>query len=229
MYIFNGKRNQPMYDISFKLNYKCAEHDGSFTCNDIKSAVQSLHEKRQEGHINLRNQLVNVFNDGKKFVVTGRLKTPQSIQEKMTRRNVTDPSKFDDISGLRVITSDTNSTQEAINILKNKFKASIKPGTEDNYIENPKETGYHAYHVTIIANGEPHEVQVRTKRFNDWAETYHAVYKGEEWTKNANTIATRDYFNKMADVYQKLDEGYEPKNIPTCPDELKDLKLCLSV
>lgn len=212
-----------------RLNYKCPEREGSWTCdlNKLKKEVSDLHTKRSEGHINLRNTLLNTFSDQSKFKVTGRMKTPQSIQEKMQRKGVTNPSEFDDISGLRVITNNTKDTQEAISLLKTKYKSSIKPGSEDNYIENPKETGYHAYHVTLIVNGEPHEVQIRTERFNNWAETYHSVYKGEEWTKNANTSETKKYFLDMANVYNKLDNGENVRSVPECPDELAKIKLCL--
>jgi hypothetical protein len=97
-------RISDVYPIYIKFNYKCKEHDGSFTCdlNVIKNDVKALHEKRSEGHINLRGKLLGLFSDTSRFKVTGRLKTPQSIQEKMKRKGVTDPSQFDDISGLRV-------------------------------------------------------------------------------------------------------------------------------
>ena len=236
MYKFNGKPGEPLYTISTKHNSNCPAEEkngsgpgscGGSTKRDIKSTVQSLHVKREKGHAVLRNKLIKLFDDQSKFQVTGRLKTIQSIEEKMNRKKENDPTKFDDISGLRIITSDAKSTQEAIRILKSNFKTDMKSGSEDNYIENPKETGYHAYHVTIIAGGEPHEVQVRTERFNTWAETYHSVYKGEAWTKNANTPETFSYFNNMAKVYQDLDENKSVKNIPPCPNELKDIGLCL--
>ena len=195
--------------------------------NSLKNRVKELHQKRAAGHVTLNKKLNELFSDNSKFIVTGRLKTPQSIQEKMERKNVNDPSKFDDISGLRVITSDARATQDAIKIIKDKFKGDIKPGSEDNYIENPKDTGYHAYHATIMANGEPHEVQVRTRRFNEWAETYHSVYKGETWAKDANTMNTKKYFAEMANVYQAMDEGRTPGHIPECPQELRKIGLCL--
>lgn len=120
----------------------------------------------------------------------------------------------------------------AIEKIKTEFKNIIKPGTEDNYIENPKETGYHAYHVTIIIKGEPHEIQVRTERFNKWAETYHDVYKAEDWAKSANTPDTVKYFKDMANIYQKLDEGILSEKVaseiePPCPSELQNIGRCL--
>ena len=220
-----------------KFNYKCKEHDGKFTCDDtasnkdnlesLKKNVSELHAKRSEGHNTLRNKLSTIFSSSDKFKVVGRMKTPQSIQEKMQRKGISDPSQFDDISGLRIVTKDANATQEAIKIIKNTFKSATKPGSEDNYIENPKETGYHAFHVTIMENNEPHEVQVRTERFNEWAEKYHSVYKGEEWTKSANTPETKEYFRDMADVYSKLDNGEPVNDVPDCPGELVKLHLCL--
>ena len=237
-YILNKNLAGPVwineYDQIMKLNYNCPAEQktgtGPGSCkgiNDLKSNVQQLHQKRATGHNVLRNKLTNIFSDSSKFQVTGRLKTPQSIQEKMQRKGITDPSEFDDISGLRIITKNNETTKEAIQKLKTNFKYVSKPGTEDNYIENPKETGYHAYHITVMQNGEPHEVQVRTERFNEWAETYHSVYKGEEWTKEANTPETRNYFNKMADVYQALDDGRNIQSIPECPKELAKINLCL--
>ena len=118
-----------------KFNYKCKEHDGKFTCDDtalnkdnlesLKKNVSELHAKRSEGHNRLRNKLSTIFSNSGKFKVVGRMKTPQSIQEKMQRKGISDPSQFDDISGLRIITKDANATQEAIKIIKNTFKIKV--------------------------------------------------------------------------------------------------------
>ena len=101
-----------------KLNYKCKEHDGKFTCDDtasnkdnlesLKKNVSELHAKRSEGHNTLRNKLSTIFSSSDKFKVVGRMKTPQSIQEKMQRKGISDPSQFDDTSVLRMVKKDEN-------------------------------------------------------------------------------------------------------------------------
>lgn len=236
------------YKLSqIKLNYNCPESEkngvGPGSCSnsenklsdkntELKSKVFELHIKRSEGHKIAIEKLNKLFTDNNRFKIAGRLKTPSSIEKKMKARGINDPEKFDDISGLRVVTTNANDTKIAIEKIKTEFKNIIKPGTEDNYIENPKETGYHAYHVTIIIKGEPHEIQVRTERFNKWAETYHDVYKAEDWAKSANTPDTVKYFKDMANIYQKLDEGILSEKVaseiePPCPSELQNIGRCL--
>lgn len=221
-----------------RLNYRCPKgsvEPDSFKCPEkgsearkILDTVKQLHSVRAAGHKAIRRELRGMFRDRSKFEITHRMKKVGSIMEKTQRKGVKDPSKFDDISGLRVVTRDAAATQEAIKIIKEKFKDRIKPGTEDNYIENPKETGYHAYHVTVLdKNGEPHEIQVRTARFNEWAEKYHALYKGEEWTKDIDKQRAFDYFRKMADVIDALDNGRQVKDVPKCPEDLQKWRLCV--
>lgn len=237
----NGYPDPQKQNSTVKQNYKCKENppgSGNFKCEDgsetkgmdvkeLTKKVKALHTQRMGGHVKLRGILENSFADRSKFKITGRVKSVESIQEKMKRKSMTDPSKFDDISGLRIVTSNAAATQEAINMLKAKFKNVMVPGTEDNYIENPKETGYHAYHLTVKIDGEPHEVQVRTERFNEWAEKYHALYKGEEWSRKANTADTVGYFKQAASAIQMLDEGYSNVQMPPCPPELAEVRLCL--
>jgi len=161
------------------------------------------------------------------FVVSERLKNVGSVQEKMARKGVDDPEKFDDISGLRVVTKDAKSTREAMSAIKKEYATRFKPDATDDYITTPKDTGYRAFHATVMIDNEPHELQVRTENFNKWGETYHPIYKNEPGFEAANTEAVHKYFKDMAEVYAQIDEGKKVASKPKCPPELQRVHSCL--
>lgn len=156
------------------------------------------------------------------------MKSTESIAEKMNRKGVSDPSKLEDISGTRILTKDANETLQTIERFKAAYRSSINPKTEDNYYANPKDTGYRAYHATIIINNEPHEVQIRTENMNHWAENQHEIYKNEPFVRGLrDDPEVREYYKKAAEAFQSRDEG-RYKSLPTrIPQSMRDLGIHL--
>lgn len=185
--------------------------------------VNRIYGSKVTGHNLLIQSLVNDF--GSDHEVTGRMKSMESIKEKMGRKNI-DTDQIEDISGCRIITQNKMDQIEIVRAFKAKYGKNIKPGTENDYYVHPKDTGYEAYHATIIENGEPHEVQIRTERFNEWAETYHPIYKNESWTNHANDDPeVHKYFKEVVKVFDKLDAGNKNLSMPIPPKNLQILRI----
>lgn len=123
--------------------------------------------------------------------VTGRVKTRESILEKMAVRNIA-PEDFligvQDIAGIRIMCQFVEDIYEVAHLLQN--RTDFKVLLIRDYIKNRKPSGYRSYHMvveypvqranevtTIIV-----EIQIRTLAMNFWATIEHSLnykYRGE--------------------------------------------------
>ncbi|MCQ2592558.1 MAG: GTP pyrophosphokinase family protein [Treponema sp.] len=155
--------------------------------------------------------------------VKSRIKSPESISNKLIRKNL--PVTFDsmmenldDIAGVRVICpyiSDIYTVRDML--LK---QPDLKLIHEDDYIENPKESGYRSLHVVIetpvYLSKSEHlvrvEIQLRTIAMDFWASLEHELhYKNttkvpesvrRELHRVAETIAMTD--REMEEIAMEL-------------------------
>lgn len=124
--------------------------------------------------------------------VTARVKSKKSILNKMKKKNIkyTYTSLIDnisDIAGVRI----TCPVQEDIFFVKQIIEMipNLKIIKEKDYINNPKKSGYSAYHLIVetpvTINGETVvmkvEIQIRTIAMDFWAEMEHDIrYKPQK-------------------------------------------------
>lgn len=124
--------------------------------------------------------------------VTGRVKTQESILEKMEVRKIAPEDVLvgvQDIAGVRIMCQFVEDIYEVANILKN--RQDFKVLLIRDYIQNRKPSGYRSYHMVLeypvqLASGEVKqlivEVQIRTLAMNFWATIEHSLnykYQGE--------------------------------------------------
>ena len=124
--------------------------------------------------------------------VTGRVKTRESILEKMEVRKIAPEDVLvgvQDIAGVRIMCQFVEDIYEVANILKN--RQDFKVLLIRDYIQNRKPSGYRSYHMVLEypvqpASGEVKqlivEVQIRTLAMNFWATIEHSLnykYQGE--------------------------------------------------
>ena len=124
--------------------------------------------------------------------VTGRVKTRESILEKMEVRKIAPEDVLvgvQDIAGVRIMCQFVEDIYEVANILKN--RQDFKVLLIRDYIQNRKPSGYRSYHMVLeypvqLASGEVKqlivEVQIRTLAMNFWATIEHSLnykYQGE--------------------------------------------------
>ena len=124
--------------------------------------------------------------------INTRIKTPESIKQKMEKRNLNLNYKemienINDIAGIRIICplkKDIFSIKALIEKLPN-----INILTEKDYVTHPKESGYSSYHIIVevpvtLSKNIVYvkvEIQIRTIAMDFWANLEHKMkYKPEE-------------------------------------------------
>jgi len=120
-----------------------------------------------------------------------RIKSPESIVEKLTRRGYTLDlnnihNQLFDIVGIRVICHYIEDIYTIVELLK--MQSDITIVKETDYIKNPKPNGYRSFHLVVkvrvyFVDGVeeiPVEVQIRTMAMDFWASLEHKIrYKSE--------------------------------------------------
>ncbi|MEX2783929.1 GTP pyrophosphokinase family protein [Streptococcus sp. H49] len=123
--------------------------------------------------------------------VTGRVKSVESIQEKMLLRSIKEENiaqDIQDIAGLRIMVQFVDDVDDVLDLLRQRHDMRIVQ--ERDYIRNMKPSGYRSYHVVIeypvdTIQGQKTvlaEIQIRTLAMNFWATIEHSLnykYKGE--------------------------------------------------
>ena len=115
-----------------------------------------------------------------------RLKTPDSIEEKLTRlgKEITIASAREnifDIAGIRVVCNFIDDVYAIADMLTS--QSDVKLLTEKDYIKNPKPNGYRSLHLAIAIPGYLLdgceeiivEVQIRTVAMDFWASLEHQL------------------------------------------------------
>lgn len=145
--------------------------------------------------------------------INTRIKTPESIIEKMKKRNLSLNYKemirnINDIAGIRIICPLKKDIFSIRNLIKKLPEINIL--TEKDYVTHPKESGYSSYHliieipVTLSKNivYVKVEIQIRTIAMDFWASLEHKMkYKPEE---EIDKKTSKEWIN-CAKTIQKLD------------------------
>lgn len=123
--------------------------------------------------------------------ITGRVKTKESILEKVEVRNISlDRLEEDiqDIAGIRIMCQFVEDIHEVVKLLH--ARKDFKIIVERDYITNKKDSGYRSYHMVVeypVQRGMEEkrvlcEIQIRTLAMNFWATIEHSLnykYRGE--------------------------------------------------
>lgn len=109
------------------------------------------------------------------YRIISRVKTPYSIWNKMQAKKISFEDIYD-ILAVRIIFTPVH-PEEEINLCFDIYVALSKiykshPDRLRDWVSHPKSNGYQALHVTLMSNeGQWIEVQIRSERMNDIAET----------------------------------------------------------
>ncbi|HGF0411099.1 TPA: GTP pyrophosphokinase family protein [Streptococcus agalactiae] len=123
--------------------------------------------------------------------VTGRVKSVESIQEKMVLRGISEENlaqDLQDIAGLRIMVQFVDDVDEVLASLRKRHDMTVVQ--ERDYITHMKSSGYRSYHVVVeypvdTIDGQKKvlaEIQIRTLAMNFWATIEHSLnykYQGD--------------------------------------------------
>lgn len=161
----------------------------------------------------LNDELSTMHNRNPIEMIKSRIKSPESIIEKLYRKDfpVSIESvleNINDVAGIRVICSFIDDIYEVAHMLV--IQDDIKLIEVKDYIKNPKDNGYRSYHMIVevpvfFTNRKQNmrvEVQLRTIAMDFWASLEHKMrYKKN--IENADEI-----YNELklcADIISKTD------------------------
>lgn len=144
-----------------------------------------------------------------------RIKSPESIQEKLTRRgfavnceNI--ENQLNDIAGIRVICSFIDDIYMLADCLLNQDDITLIE--RKDYIKNPKENGYRSLHlvveVPIFLQNEKRlmkvEVQLRTIAMEFWANLEHKLRYKKDLPEDITSLTSAELL-ECAEMSAELD------------------------
>ena len=144
--------------------------------------------------------------------VVGRVKTVDSIKEKMQRRVISPDvieTDMQDIAGIRIVCQFVDDIYKVVDLIHERDDMEVIE--ERDYVQNAKPSGYRSYHMVIsytvyLPTGSKKllaEIQIRTLAMNFWATVEHTLnykYQGS-YPKD---ISQR--LKSTAETAYKLDE-----------------------
>ena len=169
-----NKIKSELENLSFRY-----EHPDEY--NSIKAKLASTEASRHE----LFDQFTAPIEDalkqmGVKYQIKERVKTPDSIWNKMQNKHVTFDEVYDILAVRIIFTPDKR--EEEINECFNIYVAISKiykshPDRLRDWLSHPKANGYQALHVTLMSKqGRWIEVQIRSDRMDEIAEQGFAAH-----------------------------------------------------
>ena len=136
------------------------------------------------------------------ITVTSRAKHFYSIYQKMRKRGKQADELFD-LLALRVLCSENADCYTLIGIVHGLWKPL--DGRFKDYIAMPKANGYQSLHTTVMCDGKPLEIQIRTKKMHDVAEhgvASHWLYK-KGLTHDLVDVNGLALFNQLRELKEK--------------------------
>ena len=199
------------------LALKYLDPDGYY---DLVKKVKMKKQSREE-YINKVIKILEKKIDevGIEAKIYGRSKHFYSIYRKMKAQN----RNFDEIYDLiavRVIVDSVKDCYGVLGIVHTQWKPI--PGRFKDYIAMPKPNMYQSIHTTVIGpNGDPFEIQIRTKEMHETAEYGIAAHwKYKEGITDSNNKELR-YENKMSWLRQILEWQNELDNANDLVETIK--------
>ena len=124
--------------------------------------------------------------------ITGRIKSPESIVQKLHKMDVEITAEnvkkyLKDVAGIRIICPYAKDIHNLVGLLRSVPDVNILD--EKDYVSNPKPSGYRSYHIIleipVFYSGRTEnvviEVQLRTEAMNFWSTLEHkARYKYQD-------------------------------------------------
>lgn len=153
----------------FLLTYKFALDEVSTKLKILNEELQFIHDYNPIEHLKTR------------------LKTPDSILDKLKRKNldltlVQAKAQIRDIAGIRVICSFSTDIYRIYDMISS--QSDVKVLEVKDYVKHPKKNGYQSLHVILeipvfLTNRVENvmvEIQIRTIAMDFWASLEHKIY-----------------------------------------------------
>lgn len=166
----------------------------------IKSIVSSKKDERSQY---LEKAVQSIYRSAERMnihvTISSRAKHFYSIYKKMQKRNVP-ASQLYDLLALRILCDSNAECYTLIGIVHGLWKPM--DGRFKDYIAMPKANGYQSLHTTVICEGKPLEIQIRTNEMHNMAE--HGVASHWLYKKGMNhdkvDVSSLGIFNQLQNL-----------------------------
>jgi ppGpp synthetase/RelA/SpoT-type nucleotidyltranferase len=139
--------------------------------------------------------------------VTQRLKKWPTIIYKLQRHPTMRLSAMQDIGGLRAVLQDQDGVDVVAGRLRRNWKSRLV--ADQDYVRQPKESGYRAIHLVVAQNRRRIEIQLRTPWQDMWAQSAEedTARLGLGLKFGLGPDDLREYYRLMAEVVAAREQG----------------------
>lgn len=178
----------------------------------IQSMLKQKSEERQDKVDSMILKIKKLMEDHSipYYSIKGRPKEIYSIYNKMVKKNLAFDQLYD-LLALRVITETEVNCYEILGYIH----AIYKPinGKFKDYIAVPKSNMYQSLHTSIVADdGNIYEIQIRTKKMDEWAESgvaAHWRYKEGNKDNQAEIEEKLHFFREFIEANDEIKNNDE--------------------
>lgn len=198
--------------IRYEMEDLCFYYLERDAYNDLSQKVK-LHQKERFDYV---KRIIDEINTAlSKYnisaYVEGRPKHFFSIYKKMLSKNKTFDQIYD-LFAVRAIVDSVHDCYAVLGIMHEMYKPI--PGRFKDYIAMPKANMYQSLHSTLIGpEGEPFEIQIRTRQMHKVAEYGIAAHwKYKEGKSDSDNDAKLSWLNQILEWQKELDDNKEYLN-----------------
>ena len=167
-----------MKDVKNEMEDLSLKYSNPEAFQQIKAIVAQKKDEREEY---LQGAVKKIYTATERIGIhvniTSRAKHFYSIYQKMRKRNK-EAGELYDLLALRIICDEVGDCYTLIGIVHSLWKPL--DGRFKDYIAMPKANGYQSLHTTVMCEGKPLEIQIRTQKMHTVAEhgvASHWLYK----------------------------------------------------
>ena len=172
-------------DLSFKYLYP-DEYE------ELTKKIQQTKKQREKDIEKMVSSLSQMMEaEGIKCEISGRIKNFWSIRNKIINKGTSFENIYD-LQALRIIVDTVMDCYKAIGIVHSKY--TPLPQRIKDYIAMPKPNMYQSLHTTILCDGRPFEIQIRTHEMDEIAEVGIAAH----WAYKEGIKLNKNYYIEAA-------------------------------
>lgn len=197
--------------------------------NSIKSRLKKLYESSEQMVSSISQKLLDLSKSIEiECKITGRLKSPYSIWEKMNVRNISF-DQLSDIMAFRIIVETIPQCYQMLGIIHRNYL--VMPGRFRDYISTPKNNSYQSLHTSVIGPlNKRIEIQIRTKEMHMIAEygiAAHWDYKSGSGTDKLKSKPDFQWVSNLVSILENT-SGIEEFLENSKTEMLSDKVYCIT-